>query len=270
MLQWATAVTSATSIALLARGAAAEDYADLDVLGVYACPDTIIESVSELADAKQSLATVRNVRTGLRRTLRTGGSFAQYRVAYIGHNPRLGAPSVWLWSGDALCQQTLRGTAPSPPPVDSNSTPNAEPSSKRSAKRNAPSPIAERSAPEVPPLAERVDIVEGPNGQRQVTRDGLNDVLEHLPELQREARVSPVREGQRQTAWRLALKKDSLLERLGLQDGDALKAVNGNDISTPEGALRSYAQVRMEPYLKIQLERDGQPVTLVVRIKEDE
>lgn len=264
------AITSAASMSLLARGAAAQDYAELDVLGVYACPDTVVESVSELADAKQSLATVRDVRTGLRRTLRRGGSFAQYRVAHIGHNPRLGAPSVWLWSRDGLCQQTLRGTAPSPPPVDSNSTPNSEPGSKRSTKRNATTPTAQRTASEVPPLAERVNIVEGPDGQRQVTRDALNDVLEHLPELQRDARVSPVREGRRQTAWRLVLKKDSLLERLGLQDGDALKAVNGNDISTPEGALRSYAQVRMEPYLKIQLERDGQPVTLVVRIKEDE
>lgn len=262
------AIITGASMSLLPRSAEAEDYAELDVLGVHACPDTVVETVSELADAKQSLATIRDVRTGLRRTLRSGGRFAQYRVAYIGHNPRLRAPSVWLWSGDSLCQQTLRGTAPSAPVAQAES--NSDGNQKRSPKRNAPTSPAEPSTSEVPPLAERVNIVEGPDGQRQVTRDALNDVLEHLPELQREARVSPVREGRRQTAWRLALKKDSLLERLGLQDGDALKAVNGNDISTPEGALRSYAQVRMEPYLKIQLERDGQPVTLVVRIKEDE
>jgi general secretion pathway protein C len=58
------------------------------------------------------------------------------------------------------------------------------------------------------------------------------------------------------------IRRDSMLHALGLQNGDALLAINGLEIATPDAALEAYARLRSASNLSVSLERRGQPMTV--------
>ncbi len=78
-----------------------------DPLAAPRCPGLTLTAVSELEDTEASLATVRSGSgSGVTRAYR--GSVAGRRIVYVGDNPRLGRPAVWLTAGKALCQVVMR------------------------------------------------------------------------------------------------------------------------------------------------------------------
>jgi type II secretory pathway component PulC len=62
------------------------------------------------------------------------------------------------------------------------------------------------------------------------------------------------------------VQPDGDIGRLGLQNGDLIKTVNGLGLRSPEEALQVYAQLRHAKQLEIGLERDGKPMVHVVRL----
>jgi general secretion pathway protein C len=64
-----------------------------------------------------------------------------------------------------------------------------------------------------------------------------------------------------------AIRPGSIFARLGLQNADLIKTINGLEISTPDKALEAYARLRNSPELSLALERHGQDVTLNVQIR---
>jgi S1-C subfamily serine protease len=63
-----------------------------------------------------------------------------------------------------------------------------------------------------------------------------------------------------------ALRKDGVLAALGLKNGDTLLSVNGQPIAGPDQALEVYAKTRRAERVALQIERDGKPMEIVVRI----
>ncbi len=62
------------------------------------------------------------------------------------------------------------------------------------------------------------------------------------------------------------VRPNSLLQLIGLQNGDRLDAINGFALGTPAQALSAYAQLRAARRVALDIERRGQPVTLAYRI----
>lgn len=80
------------------------------------------------------------------------------------------------------------------------------------------------------------------------------------PAQLRSARVIPARDGE---GWRVfGVRRDSLPGRLGLQNGDVVRRVNGHDLAQPDALLSAYAELRSAERLVVELERGGQPTTL--------
>lgn len=50
--------------------------------------------------------------------------------------------------------------------------------------------------------------------------------------------------------------------RLGLRNGDLLRAINGLELARPETAPQAYAQLRAASELSVSLERGGRPMTV--------
>jgi general secretion pathway protein C len=213
------------------------------------CPSTTLHIVSELASARDSLASVRVGEAGRRRSVRVGARIDGWRVVHIGYDPRRASPAVWLEADGQSCQVTF---APPPRP---------EPAKPELVVTSPPRPrsYAER-------FADRIEAT----GDRsfKLDRQALQDALDHLPEMSRGLRTLPVRDGDAYVGLRLfGLAEGSVLSQLGIHDGDLLKKVNGFELTDPSKALQAYAQLQRVSDLRVEIERAGQPLTLEYAIE---
>jgi general secretion pathway protein C len=63
------------------------------------------------------------------------------------------------------------------------------------------------------------------------------------------------------------IRDGSPLSRLGLRNGDVLRAINGRELTTGEAALEAYASLRNAAELRISLARGGGLHTLEYLIR---
>ena len=88
-----------------------------DPLAAPRCAGLTLTAVSQLDDDHASLASIRSARGSVTRGFK--GSVEDRRVVYVGENPRLRRPAVWLTAGKALCQVVMgdaqKPVAPPPP-----------------------------------------------------------------------------------------------------------------------------------------------------------
>jgi general secretion pathway protein C len=141
-----------------------------------------------------------------------------------------------------------------------------------SALAHATSMALERRASPAPP-AMRIAAPQAAGGESQGVRklgahtyeikerDSLLGV-DPMTSLRASARMVPeIRDG-RVVGFRLyAVRADGPLPRLGFQNGDVIRAINGVDLTTPEQALEVYAAVRSAAHVSVALERNGEPIT---------
>lgn len=85
--------------------------------------------------------------------------------------------------------------------------------------------------------------------------------------LVRSVRVVPEQKDGKTIGLRLfGIRPSSLLDSLGLKNGDRLEAINGFSVASPEKALEAYARLRTASRLNIRLSRTGKPVDLNLNI----
>jgi general secretion pathway protein C len=96
----------------------------------------------------------------------------------------------------------------------------------------------------------------------------LDHLLANTTSLATAARFVPsIRDGRPNGFKLYAIRPGSIFGRLGFQNGDTVKTVNGLDMSTPEAVLGAYTKVRNASHLTIALERRGEPLTLEISIQ---
>ncbi len=101
-----------------------------------------------------------------------------------------------------------------------------------------------------------------------IDRSLVDRVLENQAELMRTARVIPHEENGRTVGVKLyGIRRNSLLGRLGVQNGDMLRTINGYDMSSPDSALEAYARLRTADHLTLSIVRRGQPTTIDYNIR---
>jgi S1-C subfamily serine protease len=64
----------------------------------------------------------------------------------------------------------------------------------------------------------------------------------------------------------VAFPGDSPLGKLGFEQGDTIRGVNGMNVSTPAEALGIYTQLKSATRLTIDLDRRGEPLQLTIDI----
>jgi general secretion pathway protein C len=105
------------------------------------------------------------------------------------------------------------------------------------------------------PLAAR-----GAEGVRQVTesqyvisRKIIDGALSDLSHLATQARIVPAPNGFRI----FAILPDSLYARIGVENGDVIRRINGYDINSPDKALEIYQKLRDASRIQLEIERRG-------------
>ena len=102
----------------------------------------------------------------------------------------------------------------------------------------------------------------------EIDRGFLNEQLDDLGALTRQARVIPhYRQGKPKGFKMVGVRPNSLYTHLGLRSGDILKAVNGEEVSSPTKALELYEKLKTSDSVTLEVERRGRQNTFEYNIK---
>ncbi len=100
-------------------------------------------------------------------------------------------------------------------------------------------------------------------GNYVIPENQFKAATQNMGALLTQARVVPNIVGGRIKGYRIfAISPGSIYSSIGLRDGDVLRSVNGIQVTTPESALQLFQQLRNERRFTLNVERNGQPMTL--------
>ena len=207
--------------------------------------------ITESTDPTWSIAVLQAPGEQLGKMRRVGDSVGDKQVAYIGFNPSKNSPSVWLTGASALCQVLLfaPSTPATPPPA-----------------ADTPKPAASAGGGVPKDISDKIQKVS--DTEFHVDRAVVDNILEHQADLMRQARIVPEQKDGKVVGIRLfGIRPDTLLGKLGLQNGDRLEAINGFEMASPEKALEAYAKLRTAESLNVKVTRRGQPVSIDFKIQ---
>jgi general secretion pathway protein C len=104
--------------------------------------------------------------------------------------------------------------------------------------------------------------------QCNVERQLVEKMLQNTAMLATAARFVPsIKDGKPNGFKLYAIRPNSIFGKIGLQNGDTVKAINGLDMSTPDKALEVYTKLRNASHLTVQVERRGESLTLDYTIR---
>ena len=101
-----------------------------------------------------------------------------------------------------------------------------------------------------------------------IERALVDKLLANTMSLATAARFLPSVKDGRPNGFKLyAIRPNSIFDKIGLQNGDTIKAINGNEMTTPDAALGLYSKLRSASHLSAQVDRRGATVTLDYTIR---
>jgi general secretion pathway protein C len=90
----------------------------------------------------------------------------------------------------------------------------------------------------------------------RIDRSLVDNLLENKSSLGRIARFVPHRQDGKVTGIKVySIRRNSLLDRLGLKNGDLVRTVNGFDVTNVDAALKAYVKLRNANRITVALER---------------
>jgi general secretion pathway protein C len=132
---------------------------------------------------------------------------------------------------------------------------------------------AEASAPAAPAV---VQPLASPGGLATQTGVGsfvidqraLNASLDNIGQAMTDARLLPSMKDGKVEGFRASeVKPSGIFGTVGIRNGDVLKSINDFPIDSPEKAIQSFVSLKGQSRIKLDLIRDGQPVTFTYDIR---
>ena len=133
--------------------------------------------------------------------------------------------------------------------------------------QNTPPPVAAQAAlnPELGDIDKGVTCT---GNACTIERQLVEKLLANTTMLATAARFVPsIKDGKPNGFKLYAIRPQSIFGRIGLQNGDTIKAINGSDMTTPDAALALYTKLRNASHLSVQVERRGETVALDYSIR---
>ena len=113
------------------------------------------------------------------------------------------------------------------------------------------------------------------NGVKQITendyeipRAEIDKTLANLNDVAMQARIVPAfKDGVAQGFKLFSIRPDSIYSKIGIQNGDVIKRINGFDLNSPEKALEIYSKLKESSRIDIEVERNGAAVRKTYNVK---
>jgi general secretion pathway protein C len=195
--------------------------------------------------------------SGKSKLYRTGMAMGELTLVGIRHDRVYMAPR----SG-SLCKLQMFGAddepGPAPPKATEDEDRQAELRKKLRSRRDGP--ISDEE------LEQGVQQVS--ETQFNIESTLVSKILENQAELMRSARIIPHEKDGRTVGVKLyGIRRDSVLGKLGMKNGDLLRNINGFDMTSPDSALQAYTKLRSAERLSVAVERRGKPMTIDYNIQ---
>jgi general secretion pathway protein C len=115
-------------------------------------------------------------------------------------------------------------------------------------------------------IAQGIEKVDDSN--YNLSRSMLNKVLDNAGKLIGIAAVTPKMEGGESVGMEIrGVRPDTLLTKLGIQNGDILESVNGQSLNNPDAALGAYSTLRTTDKFSLSVRRAGKAMTINYRLQ---
>lgn len=139
----------------------------------------------------------------------------------------------------------------------------------------APPPVAPviAAAParnEAPPQAKGLGagVKQLSENDYEIPRDEIDKTLSNLNDVAMQARIVPAfKDGVAQGFKLFSIRPDSIYTKIGIQNGDVIKRINGYDLNSPEKALEIYSKLKEASRIDIEVERNGSVVRKTYNVR---
>jgi len=175
-----------------------------------------------------------------------------------GHTVRhLAWDRVWLAQAGGRCQLIMGEPAKSSRKKKPSST--AKRKRKRKTRGSAASLPAEMAA----------KITKISDTEFKVERSVVDEILEEQARWFKTVRMRPVQGASGEVSGMRVSRvlNGTLLDSLGVKNGDELQAINGFSLGNPQKALEAYGQLQRADALRLKVNRGGAPVTIEINIQ---
>ena len=113
------------------------------------------------------------------------------------------------------------------------------------------------------------DVLQTAPNHFEIKRTDLTKYLSDLSSILQQAAKAPRKNvnGDIECFKFLAIQPGSIYTKLGFQNGDCIKAVNGEKIDSPAKAMETYMALKNSADIKLQFERDGKDIESNYQVK---
>jgi general secretion pathway protein C len=102
----------------------------------------------------------------------------------------------------------------------------------------------------------------------EVPKDEINKALGNLNDIAMQARIVPAFKDGVATGFKLfSIRPDSLYTKIGIQNGDVIRRINGFDINSPDKALEVYTKLKESNRIEIEIDRNGAAVRKTYNVR---
>ncbi|NTX04221.1 MULTISPECIES: type II secretion system protein GspC [Myxococcus] len=99
------------------------------------------------------------------------------------------------------------------------------------------------------------------DNEYEVPRAEIDKTLNNLNDVAMQARIVPAfKDGQAVGFKLFSIRPDSIYSKIGVQNGDVIRRINGFDLNSPEKALEVYSKMKDSSRIEIEIERNGAPI----------
>jgi general secretion pathway protein C len=102
-----------------------------------------------------------------------------------------------------------------------------------------------------------------------IDREKINNSLKNINQLMSQVKVRPhFKDGKPDGLLLSHVQQTSIFNEMGLKNGDIVKGVNGKEIQSVDDALKFYDSLKSSTAVEVQVERQGDMMTIGYQIKE--
>ena len=112
-----------------------------------------------------------------------------------------------------------------------------------------------------PSVALGASIKSTGENEYEIPRAEIDKTLSNLNDVAMQARIVPAfKDGVAQGFKLFSIRPDSIYTKIGIQNGDVIKRINGYELNSPEKALEIYSKLKEASRIDIEVERNGASV----------
>lgn len=118
------------------------------------------------------------------------------------------------------------------------------------------------------PAVAEADVRRVGENQFEISREDVERQLSNLNTIATQARIVPsFKNGEANGFKVFSIRPGSIYQKLGIQNGDVIKKINGYEINSPDKALEVYAKLKESSKIEVELERRGKTENSTVNVK---